>query len=286
LTERINVLGVSIDVVEQNELLWELSRYLENDYLNVVFFATIKILEKASTDGEYRELLDCADYLLPGEKAIFSTCAPWLLKQPHLFTGLESIIELAELENKTISGIQTTNIEMTSAEPSGVEMPDAEIVNTGMADAEKNGIASLKFSINSIYCIGRTKEEIQWMIDYIAGRYPDIIVQGIFCEGMEEKEELLVNEINAAAPDLLIVTLDSPFQEEWVINNSTKLNAKLCIAIGTLCEELMAQRSRERTDIRTKFVQFCQKIIKMCRIQHFRKKADKYDKTSVYTHSR
>ena len=99
----------------------------------------------------------------------------------------------------------------------------------------------------------------------------------MYCEGMEEKDDLLVNEINAVAPDILIVALQSPFQEEWVMKNSTKLNAKLCIGVGESLQELTGKKEQPKTAhawIKNKWEEFIKKIHRFL----FQKKLKKYQK--------
>ncbi|MCX7876365.1 MAG: WecB/TagA/CpsF family glycosyltransferase [Melioribacteraceae bacterium] len=52
------------------------------------------------------------------------------------------------------------------------------------------------------------------------------------CNGFNYYLEDLLNQINKSNPDILIVGLGSPKQEEWIIKNKDKLNTKVIIAVG------------------------------------------------------
>jgi len=48
----------------------------------------------------------------------------------------------------------------------------------------------------------------------------------------KEEEPGIIEEINAAAPDILLVALGAPKQEKWIHENRHKLKAKVCIGCG------------------------------------------------------
>ena len=130
------------------------------------------------------------------------------------------------------------------------EQAEREDIFTGcdcFHEITKELAAKEKHLADSVYYIGKTKEEIQALVDYTAEMFPWLKAQGMYCEGMEEKDDLLVNEINAAAPDILVVALQSPFQEEWIMKNSTKLNARLCIGVGEGIQELIGETGQPGT---------------------------------------
>lgn len=58
-----------------------------------------------------------------------------------------------------------------------------------------------------------------------------ITVKG-FHNGFEYNNEKLIEEINSLNPDILIVGLGSPKQEEWVVKNQNKIKINIIIAVG------------------------------------------------------
>lgn len=236
MSKKINVLGVEIDAIDQAELSQEVIEYLKNDYLNVIFFATVDMIERAFCDNEYKELLRSADFVLPGQEILVSACEPELIGNSDVFVGLKDLYMPKQMQ---------------PGNPEGVV-------------------------VHSIYFIGKTKEQIEQLIDYTALHYPDITTQGIYCGGMEEKEEMFVNEINAAAPDILVAALDSPFQEKWIINNSTRLNAKLCIAIGGLHEISVFPEMEKTGGFFIHFMRMYDKFRDKLHLAVFQRKVNKY----------
>ncbi|HCY74566.1 MAG TPA: hypothetical protein DHV28_01475 [Ignavibacteriales bacterium] len=60
---------------------------------------------------------------------------------------------------------------------------------------------------------------------------PDLCVKG-FCNGFNFINDELIKNINTAKPDILIVGLGSPKQEDWIVNNKENVNTKVIIAVG------------------------------------------------------
>ena len=60
---------------------------------------------------------------------------------------------------------------------------------------------------------------------------PELRVVGAYsCEiGMEDAA--IVNEINSHTPDMILLNLPVGVQESWIMEHSSLLNAKLCIAV-------------------------------------------------------
>ncbi len=62
-------------------------------------------------------------------------------------------------------------------------------------------------------------------------RYPGLVIAGT-ADGYFKDDKPIIEKINAARPDLLMVCLGFPKQEEWIYNNRSKLDAGLMIGAG------------------------------------------------------
>ncbi len=63
--------------------------------------------------------------------------------------------------------------------------------------------------------------------------YPGIVIAG--CRNgyfTADEDEEIVNTINAANADILLVALGAPKQEKWISDHKDKLNVKVCIGVG------------------------------------------------------
>lgn len=58
----------------------------------------------------------------------------------------------------------------------------------------------------------------------------------------EIDDDAVINDINANLPDILLCSFDSPLQEEWIIENKSKMNVKLCVALSGDTSELLFKK--------------------------------------------
>lgn len=82
-----------------------------------------------------------------------------------------------------------------------------------------------------VYVLGTEPELVEAACDEISCRYPGIHIVGND-DGFFSAESELVDAINAAGPDLLLVCYGSPKQELWMHRMSGKLNCGLMLGFG------------------------------------------------------
>ena len=92
---------------------------------------------------------------------------------------------------------------------------------------EKAGLQGKK-----CYFIMRTKSEAKAIYTLIHRQHWGCECVGIYAADSDLSEEALVNDINAKVPDLIYLGLERGTQEEFILKNKSKLNAKLCLCIG------------------------------------------------------
>lgn len=83
----------------------------------------------------------------------------------------------------------------------------------------------------SIYFLGSRPQTAQTEAERLIRRYPGLKLAGV-SDGQFVDDAELVDSINAAAPDLLIVRLSSPKQELWIYDACAELNAGYIFALG------------------------------------------------------
>ncbi len=109
-----------------------------------------------------------------------------------------------------------------------------------------------------IYLIGDSRERMDAIADRIEGLYPDCVLVGsAMLEGWEGTVDAVVNDINAATPDVVLSVLSSPGQEIFLMENRDKLSANLWYGMGTV--ELEAKEKG--------IVGFFRKLIRMHRLE-------------------
>lgn len=86
-----------------------------------------------------------------------------------------------------------------------------------------------------IYLIGDTQERTDAMLACIAQQYPRCqLVGSAMLEGWDGTTDAVINDINAATPDVVISILPSPQQERFLLENKDKLFANLWYGMGTM----------------------------------------------------
>lgn len=68
----VKIMDIDVDMMTNDSFIQEINEYLINDKLNVIFFASTELLNRAVEDEDYRGLIDQADLLLPGEEPLLS----------------------------------------------------------------------------------------------------------------------------------------------------------------------------------------------------------------------
>jgi len=91
----------------------------------------------------------------------------------------------------------------------------------------------------TLYCVTRDAKELQTLKDFFEYSQYNIAMVGGRVE-QEFDDELIINEINGMAPDILLVDLDSPLQERWIMEHKTKVNSRLCVGVGGIMQHMLA----------------------------------------------
>lgn len=86
----------------------------------------------------------------------------------------------------------------------------------------------------TFYLVNRSEKEARIIYRYMAKRFPKENILGVFAVDSGVAEESLINDINTKLPDIILLSMDSTQQEEWLENNKIRLNAKLCLAAGSV----------------------------------------------------
>lgn len=91
----------------------------------------------------------------------------------------------------------------------------------------------------SFYFFGHDEETL----GVIRIENPELIIKG-YSAGYEYEDKTVINEINNAAADILVVGLGSPKQEEWVSINSGKVNCKVILIVGDGIKVFAGKKNR------------------------------------------
>ena len=145
-------------------------------------------------------------------------------------------------------------------------------------------LEKLKKENRSLYILSKSKKDIKLLKGYCLRMQPELKIAG-FCSYEEALDDAaIVNEINGKTPDILLLDLETGVQEKWIMEHVSKLNAKLCIAIGGVANLIMAQEKKipawvERLHLSNLYRKLVweQKVKKDVRARIFRKKVVQYN---------
>lgn len=212
----IRIMDLDIDMISMDTLISKTEEYLTNDNLNVILFASAQLLEEASENSDYREMLSRADLILPGEEA--------LLSMHHV-----DVLEVARM-----------------------------VINYRCFDPMLDSIKEPR----TAYLAGRTEYETGSMKDYCTRKHPGINIVGTCIMDLQQNQDVIINEINSLAPDILLFSMDTPLQEEWILSNCTKMNARLCIGIGAVIHTILEESKEVPGVIQTLHLEKLYNLIK------------------------
>lgn len=83
----------------------------------------------------------------------------------------------------------------------------------------------------SVYLLGAKPGVADLAAEKLMEKHPGLKVCGT-ADGYFKEDEPVIEKINEAKPDLLLVCLGAPKQEFWMKRNGDKLNARLAIGLG------------------------------------------------------
>lgn len=84
-----------------------------------------------------------------------------------------------------------------------------------------------------IFILCNTEEECLLFEEYLAQKYPSCIVAASFdIEKCKDDYDVVVNEINIVEPDVVFSALDSPARESFILEQKSKINARLWFELG------------------------------------------------------
>lgn len=193
---RVHVMDLEVDLFTKETLLEELNVYLNSDILNVVHLISLDYVDTYDKNELVQQVLEDADMVLPGEKAILSAHHVDVLETGGMvvdYHALMDIWEYLQLEDKTF------------------------------------------------YLVVRDEKEAKAFYRYLARHFEKACVLGVHAASGDVTEESLINDINTKLPDIVILSMDSTAQEEWIEKNKNRLNSKLCLVMGSVAPLVMKE---------------------------------------------
>ena len=83
----------------------------------------------------------------------------------------------------------------------------------------------------SVYLLGAKPGVAEAAGKNLAERFPGLVIAGT-ADGYFQDDGPVIDAVNAAAPDMLLVCLGAPKQEKWMYRNRDKLKVRLMAGLG------------------------------------------------------
>lgn len=235
----VKIMDIDVDMMSNDVFIRKMNEYLTDDHLDVIMFASTKMLNKAMEDEEYRAFLEKADLFLPGEKALLATHHADALEAGNMVVSYRSL------------GMMLENLIKED---------------------------------RTLYIIADNQNAVEKLQHYCKKMQPELRVVGSYSCEMDMEDAAIVNEINSHTPDMILLNLPVGVQESWIIEHSSLLNAKLCIAIGGVAELILAMQRETPKWVKKLHLESLyhrifreQAVKKDVRTRIFRKKVVKYN---------
>jgi N-acetylglucosaminyldiphosphoundecaprenol N-acetyl-beta-D-mannosaminyltransferase len=97
----------------------------------------------------------------------------------------------------------------------------------------------------TVYLLGAEAHVVEQCRERLLSKYLRLKIVG-FHHGhlVREEDQIIVNDINEKKPNILLVALGSPLQEEWIAHHARILNVGVCLAVGGLFDFLSGIHKR------------------------------------------
>lgn len=107
---------------------------------------------------------------------------------------------------------------------------------------------------NKVFLLAENEESLRILKDYVEDNYSGIkIAETATMEEHGKSDDMIVNRINGAEVDCILVTLPSPLQEEIILRNRLLLNARIWFGLGMELREKQTVSGKKR--LKTFFTQ-------------------------------
>ena len=202
--KKVNILGVQISSITNDDLLATFKQHILHKQKKQVCITPVNSVLAAVKSEQVNTIYNNADYVLCDGMPL--KWASSFLNTPvkERITGLDLLPNLVEL-------------------------------------CSKNDF--------SIFLLGASPGVGDKLKDIILNQYPQAKIVGVYVPPFmtaftADENYNMISAVNAASPDVLLVSLTAPKQDIWIANNKDALNATLLVGIGGAFEVMAGLAKR------------------------------------------
>lgn len=204
LSEKLMILGVAIDVVSLQSLITQICQASNQHQKLVVTYANVHTLNLAYENLAFRDLLNGCDIVFCDGFGVKLAAQILYRRSIERFTAPDWIPQLAQEFSS-----QNLSMFFLGARP-GVANRAAEVICSQIPGTKVVGVHHGHFN-----------------------KIPG-----------SQEQQAVIDEINRANPDLLVLGFGMPAQQIWVADNLEKLNVKVILIVGAMFDFLSGEVTR------------------------------------------
>lgn len=150
-------------------------------------------------------------------------------------------------------GVGVTKAAAMLGTPLKARVPGIDFASGVMARLAQRG--------GSVFLFGAKPGVAEAAAEKLSAQYPGIVIAGT-SDGYFKDDAPVIEKINAAGPDFLMVCLGSPKQERWMAANAGKLNCGLMAGLGGSLDVLAGNVQRAPEAWRRLGLEWLYRVIK------------------------
>ena len=213
--EPVDVLGVLFQGLTRREAAAEVARLAGEESRTYVVKPYSEFMPRAHDDERVRAILNGAAMRLADGAGILWAANYLSLPGGRLQALLQFPLSLSSLLLR----------------PSALRRPLPEAM--AGVDFTWEMLGALAGSGRSVHLLGGTAEEAAGAAQAIGESLPSLTITGARDGYFRRSDtEAVIEAINAASPDVLLVAMGFPRQEEWIARNLPRLNVRVAVAEG------------------------------------------------------
>jgi len=144
---------------------------------------------------------------------------------------------ILQCDQITADGMPVVWLSRLFRDPLPERVPSVDIMEALMPVAEKKGYR--------VFMLGTKEELLQKAADSFRKRYPNLQIAGTRNGYFKEEDEPeIVDQINAAKTDVLLIAISSPKKEEFVERNRANLDVPFVMGVGGAFDIAAGQYTR------------------------------------------
>lgn len=174
---------------------------------------------------------------LLAEDTLLSKIQEYLSNDYLNVVHLVSMDDIQENNNETYHVMEGADL-VLPGERAILSAHHVDVLESGGMVVDYNGLFQVMKDIDlegkKCYFVIRTKKEAKSFYRIIRGMKMGCEGVGIYAADSDLAEASLINDINSKVPDIIYLALERGEQEKWISENRAKLNAKICICVGSV----------------------------------------------------